>query len=138
MEKLYSQEGIAEIYWDDSCKALCPNWESFSVTDKEIKDVLENLLLFIIDKKCDRQIINTQNARGGFSDTIHDWLENDWIPRAVKVGMKYVATITPKNTFAQLSNDFWQEVSNEIGFFTINVNSHEEGIKWLDQYPPGE
>lgn len=134
MEKLYEKTGVAAIYWDETSKALCPEWKSFSVLDREVKDVLEALLVLIIDKKCDRQIINTGKTLGGFSEYIQEWLGKDWIPRAVKAGMKYVATITPKNTIAQLSNDYWQEVSTDIGFITINVHSHEEGQEWLKKF----
>ncbi len=135
MEQLYEKNGVMKIYWDETHKVLCPEWESFAVSDKEVKESLENLLLLIIDKKCDRQIINTINTRGGFSEQIQEWLGTDWIPRAVKVGMKYVATILPLSAFAQLSNDYWQEVSTDIGFITINVKTHEEGIEWIKKFP---
>ncbi len=135
MEKLYEKEGVAAIYWDAASQALCPEWKSFSVSDKEVKNVLENLLIFIAQKNCDRQIINTGKTLGGFSEEIQEWLGNDWIPRAVKAGMKYVATVTPKNAMAQLSNDYWQEVSTDIGFVTINVTSHEDGQEWLKKFP---
>jgi hypothetical protein len=135
MEKLYEKVGVMKIFWDETNKVLSPEWESFAVSDKEVKECLEKLLLLIIDKKCDRQIINTINTRGGFSDYIQEWLGVDWIPRAVKVGMKYVATILPLSAFAQLSNDYWQEVSTEIGFITINVKTYEEGVKWLQKFP---
>lgn len=135
MEKLYEKEGVVAIYWDPSSKALCPEWKSFSVMDREVKEGLEKLLTFIVEKKCDRQIINTGKTLGAFSEQIQDWLGNDWIPRAVKAGMKYVATIIPKNAMAQLSNDYWQEVSTDIGFITINVTSHEDGVEWLKKFP---
>ncbi len=135
MEKLYEKEGVAAIYWDGASQALCPEWKSFSVSDKEVRAVLENLLILIAEKKCDRQIINTGKTLGGFSEEIQEWLGNDWIPRAVKAGMKYVATVTPKNAMAQLSNDYWQEVSTDIGFVTINVPSHEAGQEWLNKFP---
>lgn len=135
MEKLYEKEGVVAIYWDPSSKALCPEWKSFSVMDREVKEGLEKLLTFIVEKKCDRQIINTGKTLGAFSEQIQEWLGNDWIPRAVKAGMKYVATIIPKNAMAQLSNDYWQEVSTDIGFITINVTSHEDGVEWLKKFP---
>ncbi|MBP6740133.1 MAG: hypothetical protein KA146_09080 [Leptospiraceae bacterium] len=135
MEKLYEKDGVVVIFWDSSSKALCPEWKSFSVLDKEVKESLEKLLTFIVEKKCDRQIINTGKTLGGFSEQIQDWLAIDWIPRAVKAGMKYVATVTPKNAMAQLSNDYWQEVSTDIGFVTINVTSHEDGVDWLKKFP---
>jgi hypothetical protein len=134
MEKLYEKEGVVAIYWDPSSKALCPEWKSFSVMDREVKEGLEKLLTFIVEKKCDRQIINTGKTLGAFSEQIQEWLGNDWIPRAVKAGMKYVATIIPKNAMAQLSNDYWQEVSTDIGFITINVTSHEDGVEWLKKF----
>ncbi|HRG48509.1 MAG TPA: hypothetical protein PLG41_20055, partial [Leptospiraceae bacterium] len=87
MEKLYERDGVVAIYWDPSSKALCPEWKSFSVLDKEVKESLEKLLTFIVERKCDRQIINTGKTLGGFSEQIQDWLANDWIPRAVTAGM---------------------------------------------------
>ncbi len=135
MEKLYEKEGVVTIYWDPSSRALCPEWKSFSVLDREVKDGLEKLLTFIVERKCDRQIINTGKTLGGFSEYVQEWLGNDWIPRAVKAGMKYVATVIPKNAIAQLSNDYWQEVSTDIGFITINVTSHEDGQEWLKRFP---
>ena len=51
MEKLYEKEGVVAIYWDESARALCPEWKSFSVPDKEVKEGLEKLLTFIIEKK---------------------------------------------------------------------------------------
>jgi hypothetical protein len=134
MEKLYEKDRVAIIYWDPSAKALCPEWKSFSVSDREAKEVLEKLLAFITEKKCDRQIINTGKTLGEFSEQIQEWLGSDWIPRAVNAGMKYVATIIPRNAIAQLSNDYWQEVSTDIGFVTINVTSHEDGVEWLKKY----
>ena len=134
MEKLYEKEGVVAIYWDPSSKALCPEWKSFSVMDREVKEGLEKVLTFIVEKNCDRQINNTGNTLGAFSEQIQEWLGNDWIPRAVKAGMKYVATIIPKNAMAQLSNDYWQEVSTDIGFITINVTSHEDGVEWLKKF----
>ena len=131
---LFRSEGVVAIYWDESARALCPEWKSFSVPDKEVKEGLEKLLTFIIEKKCDRQIINTGKTLGGFSEYIQEWLGNDWIARAVKAGMKYVATVTPKNALAQLSNDYWQEVSTDIGFTTINVTSHGDGQNWLKKF----
>ncbi|MBK8394514.1 MAG: hypothetical protein IPL26_04610 [Leptospiraceae bacterium] len=134
MEKLFEKDGVAVINWDESSKALCPEWKSFSVMDREIKEVLEALLILISSKNCDRQIIDTSKTLGGFSDYIQDWLSKDWIPRAVKSGMKYVATITPKNAISQLSNDYWQEEATEIGFITVNVKSFDEAREWLKKY----
>ena len=46
MEKLFEKDGVAVINWDESSKALCPEWKSFSVMDREIKEVLEDLATF--------------------------------------------------------------------------------------------
>ena len=54
MEKLFEKDGVAVINWDESSKALCPEWKSFSVMDREIKEVLESLLILISSKNCDR------------------------------------------------------------------------------------
>jgi hypothetical protein len=60
------------------------------------------------------------------------WTEDIWQSQAVKMGLKYMATVSPDNLFASLSiNKLMENIKRNASFENVNFTNKTEAYEWL-------
>ena len=60
-----------------------------------------------------------------------DWVAQSWTPEAVKAGLTHIAFVLPKDAFAEMSVNNYQQKVQVVGNLTIqNFDAVENAEKW--------
>lgn len=125
---IYFQDTCADVIWDETAKAVIVEWKKFATLEK-IQLVLNKALELLQQKKASKYLGNSSNM-APFSKEAGIWLGEDWMPRAIAAGMKYLAYLVPKSALARMTiqNIKSEPVTNyEAAFF----DSMEAAKAWL-------
>jgi hypothetical protein len=60
-----------------------------------------------------------------------DWINNDWLPRAIAAGWKYWALIVPNSFIARVNMIEFTESFYNMGVHVMVTSHPEEGMEWL-------
>ena len=128
-EELRDDEGVYvqfEIPKDDDW--LYINWIGYQ-DEKRIRTGM-NLIIEILRKfNIQKLLNNNNNHHGGYPESTYEWIEIDWLPRALESGLRFVATILSPKVFSRLSA-IHMESKFDSGNYK-NFDDIEEAEKWL-------
>jgi hypothetical protein len=116
------------IYFDEKENLIYNNWCGY-VTPENVKNgslaVIEALKHF----NTSAGLNNNQELVGRWNHTV-DWIDKEWVPRAVKAGLHYYAHVVDPETFAASSaKDMLNRVNDQ---FTMKIfDNVPEARKWL-------
>ncbi len=70
-----------------------------------VKKFLNEILLFIDEKKVNKYLVDNRDISGAWSETasVKKYIKDIWLPKANKLGIKYMARIHSKSTFLVLN-----------------------------------
>ena len=106
------------------------NWKGYQTYDNVLAGanaVLENLR----KHHCSR-ILNDNTSVSGPWDHALTWIKEEWMPKAVAAGLKYIAHVVPPNTLAETSSKDMQQ--NADGIFEMRVfNDLMDARTWLSE-----
>lgn len=103
-------------------------WIGYRSND-QIKAVLDGHFIDLYSKyKCKKMLIENTQMTGSFS-AINDWLGSYFMPKMINMGLTSNAVVLPKNVFAQLAVEDWDQKVG--GFTTRNFDSIDNALKWL-------
>jgi len=71
-------------------------------TEEKVKKSLENSLELIEKYSITKIITDLRQVKGTWTMAT-DWVAQNWFPRAIKAGLKYIAYIYPPDVFGQFS-----------------------------------
>ncbi len=117
------------VEYDPDHRWVYANWIGF-VTVENVKAGCEAGLQMMKEARCTNLLNDNRELTGPWRDA-NDWIEQDWMPRALQAGFKNFAHITSPNVFAEYSvKDL--ETRVEAVDFTLKVfKGAEEARKWL-------
>ena len=125
---IYFQDTCADVIWDETARVVIIEWKKFGSLEK-IQLVLNKGLELFQEKKASKYLGNSSNM-APFSKEAGIWIGEDWTPRAITAGMKYLAYLIPKSAMTRLTiqNIKSEPVSNyEAAYF----DSMEAAKAWL-------
>ncbi|MCU0389752.1 MAG: hypothetical protein MUE81_01410 [Thermoflexibacter sp.] len=132
--EVISEESGEIVYWlrfYPDKELLMHKWIGY-LTDEALKAIWLYTLDFV--EKYDafryKSIADTSTLEGSF-DGINDFILEVVLPRALAGGLKYSAYILPKDFYALLATQFYQEETKEMPFVTQYFDNQEEAEKWL-------
>ncbi|UZR96611.1 hypothetical protein [Chondrinema litorale] len=126
--KRSSGSTFATIYVEQDNDLIYIDWDGFLSVD-QVKEGSEELLkIFKTVSGISKILVNNQKVTGPWSKA-NDWYVNDWNPRAIKAGLKFMAVIESENIFTQLSLQGFQKVTS--GFETQRFIGEDKARTWL-------
>jgi len=106
-------------------------WKSFS-HDEQVRAIYEYKAAFSFQNK--QQVfgsITDLSETDGSFDGSSEWLIKEYMPKAVKYGYKYNATIHAKDFYAQLAYEELEEIERD--FEMMLFEDHETALNWLKE-----
>lgn len=98
---IYFDSPYGTIHWDDEVRCVHLEWKGFAHGEM-IQRVLNSALDLFRTKHTDRWIADTRKMRV-LSPEDSQWVNEDWIPRAIQAGVRRIAVAVPESVLAQMS-----------------------------------
>jgi hypothetical protein len=119
------------IYFDKEIETVIMEWDGYA-TSAQFKDGTELMLNTLIKNNANKVLADIKNmVLIGMED--QQWLENNFLPRAIQFGFRAIAIIRPDAYFNKVAVE---SVSYKVDKekLTINFfNSMEEAREWLQE-----
>ncbi|MBT32842.1 MAG: hypothetical protein CMO01_24550 [Thalassobius sp.] len=125
-----SGEPFVTITYEESEGFIYVDWNGYLSVEMVQEGSEELLKLFKSIGTISKVLVNNQNISGPWSKA-NDWYANDWNPRAITAGLKFMGVIVSPNIFTQLSLQGFVEVSN--GFTVRSFNAEDKAREWLKE-----
>ena len=102
-KELFDEDGNLYFYceYNDEEDWIYNCWIG-SISDDRVK-LGGEMILEEIEKRNTKQILNDNRKLSGNWSESNDWLENEYLPRAAKLGMKYIAHVFSPNFITKFS-----------------------------------
>ncbi|MFB9865142.1 hypothetical protein EFA69_00760 [Rufibacter immobilis] len=99
-------------------------------SQNDLRKACEVGLQMLEQTNCPYKLNDNSESAGPWADAV-TWLEKEWLPRAVKAGLRYLAHVAHKHSYGETAGEAMQ-VSKigemlEVGVFS----SREEALAWL-------
>ncbi len=116
-----------------SDNVLIMQWKGFSKPE-QIKQGHEKVLDLISEHKVEGIVEDIVNFTGPFSE-VNQWFITNWVPRALKVGMKKAAVLMSTSVFTQLSVEQLKENTDfkKLGLGYRIFGEVEKAAAWIKE-----
>jgi hypothetical protein len=124
-----STEKVYDIYYDQATGIVVMNWNGYA-TSEQFREGTETMLALLLANNAGKVLGNIKEmVIIGREDQL--WLENIFLPRAIKFGFKAAAFVKPDHYFNKVAvEEFTHKVDPEklaINFFDTAAEAKE----WL-------
>ena len=82
--------------------------------------------------KCPFKLNDNTHLSGPWSDSV-EWLEQTWLPRAMRAGIKYLAHVASKDSFGEISGEVMRvsKIGQELYYQMFATKG--EALAWLKE-----
>ncbi len=126
---IHFDEPWLTIYWDDYCNAVRMEWKSY-VEGDQARLGLEAGLGLLQKNRCSRWLADVR-CLGPVRQIDQDWVNQDWFPRAIAAGLRYMATVTPTSVIASMTVRRIMSRVNEVDMLNSYFDDLEHAREWL-------
>src|SRR5687767_688828 len=124
-----AQTDIYNIYFDKEAGCVVMDWDGYA-TSEQFKQGTELMLNILIENKSSKVLADVKDmVLIGMED--QNWLDTQFLPRAVKFGFKAIAIIRPDNYFNKVAIE---SISYKVDKEKLAINffdNTEDAKKWL-------
>jgi hypothetical protein len=117
------------IYFDTDLNGVVMKWNGYA-TSREFREGTEYMLNMLIKHNTSKVLADITNMLLiGMED--QQWLETDFLPRAIKFNLKYIAIVKPTSYFNKVAVE---SVSYKVDKEKLTINffdSLDEAKEWL-------
>jgi hypothetical protein len=118
---------MGNVVYDPTSKAVTGTFKGF-LEMAQHQAIGNEMLKEAGDKKSSKLIVDTSELSVIRKDT-QQWIEEDWFPRAVKIGIKYMAFVVSKDALGKMST---KTVNQKAGPIEIQyVDSIISAKSWI-------
>ena len=118
-----------ELSYDKQSEIITLIWKEV-VTSEEYRKAFSVILDAVIENKIPRYLADTSN-QGEISPIDRKWLETEIIPKAIKGGLKYIATVLKKDAFKKYYLSKVQKKSTSEGIAFEMFDDIDKAKEWL-------
>lgn len=120
---------IYNIYFDADIKSVVMEWNGYA-SSQQFREGTELMLNTLVQNNCSKVLANIRDMTIiGMED--QEWLETNFLPRAIKFGFKIIAIITPTSYFNKVAVESISYKVNKEKLTISFFDNLEEGTKWL-------
>jgi hypothetical protein len=120
---------IYQITYDEKLDAVVMKWNGYS-TSEQFREGTELMLNTLIQNKCSKVLADIREMILIGSED-QKWLEENFLPRAIKFGFRKIAIVKPKSYFNKVAVE---TVSFKVDRKHLDISffdSLEEGQSWI-------
>ena len=119
-----------KVYFDPEIKAVVMEWDGYA-TSSQFRKGTELMLSTLIDNKTFKVLADVKDMTIiGMED--QQWLDTDFLPRAIDAGFRAIAMIRPEHYFNKVAVD---SISYKVDRNKLSINffdNIEDAKKWLN------
>lgn len=126
---IYFDEPFLTIHWEEAAKAVRMEWKAFA-SSEDFRRGLNKGLELLTKKMTGRWLADMRNI-GVIGIADQKWSNEDWFPRAVKGGLRFMALVMPTSTLSTMGV---KNIMNHIGDIPIDTryfDNTNEALAWL-------
>ncbi|QHL88813.1 hypothetical protein GU926_15825 [Nibribacter ruber] len=105
------------------------HWEGYASLH-DLKTACEVGLQILETTHCPYKLNDNSALSGPWSEAV-SWLEDNWLPRAMQAGLKYLAHVANEHTFSEVAGEVMHisKIGQELKYRMFF--KREEAIEWL-------
>jgi hypothetical protein len=126
---MHFDERFLTIHWDEDTKAVWAEWKE-AVEGEPFRRGLNAGLELVRQKKARKWIADTKHM-GVVSVEDVKWTNEDWIPRVVAAGLRWMAFVMPRKVVAKMAVKTVVSKLGEHELSTSYVESLDDARAWL-------
>ncbi|MFC7139186.1 hypothetical protein ACFQMA_04955 [Halosimplex aquaticum] len=117
------------IEWDDDIGAVVFTWDEY-VSGQTFRDACEALLDAIKRKNASKSLTDTRGVNAHDAED-QEWLQNDWMPRALDVGLEYSAVVHPDSVISEMDVENMMDGVEPSGAKPLLTSDMNEAREWI-------
>jgi len=125
----FNTPGVASVRWDEDAKLVLVEWDGWA-NSEEFAALLEAVILALQQHSCSRLLADCRRQKV-LNPKDQDRANREWLPRALKAGLKRFAIVMPASVVADMNlRDSLDKVSGaalQVGYFA----TVEEAREWV-------
>jgi len=118
------------LIWDEESRALIAQWKGGFI-GRNIKEGLDVGLEEFLKYRPNAQWIGDATEIGMINQDEQDWIDNDWFPRFLKSGVRYMAVVQPWSILARMSVKEIVAKIPDSQLIVYNCLNLEEARAWM-------
>ena len=125
--------GYLDITWDLDVRAQISSWVD-RPSGRDIRGGLEAALdeyVKLRNEVPDAQWVGDTREIGVISQEDQDWINNDWFPRLLETGVRYMAVVAPRSVIAKMAVESIVTRVEGTALTTNYVETIDEGLEWI-------
>ena len=126
---IYHRPGIVQVTHHPVWNLIALDWDSFSISLDDLKDLHQKTLDVACEKQCYYFVAETSRVRTVFSEDCITWWVNEWVAKLSAAGLKAIVTVVPESALATMSNNAWQSEVVVAGITMKNVKNWLEALQ---------
>lgn len=136
---IYLDASFLKIEWDNGLKCVAIEYRDVFVEGEEYRKVLTKVLDLVSEKRCSRLLADGRKMRI-ITPEDQAWVEEVWLPRSKRVGVRYSALILPKSVVSTMAvNRLMERFTSSGGKQVEIVRAYFEDVpsakEWLRSVP---
>lgn len=130
---IYFDEPWLTIRWDDYSQAVWLEWKSY-VEGEQTRIGLDTGLRLFESKRTNRWLADVRLV-GPIRQVDQQWVNQDWFPRAIAAGLRFMAYVSPRSSVARLSIKQIMSKVNEVEVLQGYFDDLQQARTWLRNQP---
>lgn len=99
---LYLDASFLRVNWDDDLKCVVMDHKDVFVEGEEYRTALTKVLDLVEEKRCIRLLADGRKMKI-ITPEDQRWIEQTWLPRSKRLGIRYSALILPKSVVSTMA-----------------------------------
>jgi hypothetical protein len=120
---------VCTVSYDPQVPCVVMEWNGYA-TSRQFRDANERVLDAVVRHRASKMLTDVRNFR-----LIHgedqDWLNRDWIPRAIDAGMRVCALVTPVFYFNKVAVETVTQRLDPARLRVHFFENREAARRWL-------
>jgi hypothetical protein len=125
----FFNERYLTIFWDAEINAVRMEWKEF-VDGPSFRTGLDAGLALIVEKRSGKWLADLRRL-GPVTLEDQRWSNEEWFPRAIGAGLRYMALVSPRKVVAQMSVRTIMSKVMDRNLTTAHFDDIEEARNWL-------
>ena len=127
-KELYNKE-FCKIYYNSEFQHINIQWQGFP-RSYEFRDACYKVIDFMTEYKTGKLLTDNRNAKV-FSVEDQKWLNNEWLPQAIKAGYYCSATLINDDVFVKTAIKNITKRRDNDTLKTKIFTDEDEAVSWL-------
>lgn len=128
---IYFNERHLAIRWDEEINAVWMEWKSFA-DGRELRGGLDAGLVLAAQKNTGKWLADLREL-GPITPDDQKWSNEDWFPRAISGGVRWMALVAPRKIVAKMSVRTVMNKVMDKNLTTSHFDELEPARRWLSE-----